>query len=429
MLKFLKSIFGSAPDNQITLTFAEIPAWLDEREKAALDRVSAEVQEPMNNIRNAAANLQLIVNNLNGADQDPETHPKIKSIAKNSLPLFLRAMNTSLAKEFPEEPEAFYTTAVECVKGCLNAVRGQGRYLAVAFPDEMKATRTGIDAIGHEINAMTKSLGTFKSEMSGIQATRAAYAAVLDARNDLERSIGKEERIKTRIAELTGNLEKVSAEAARLFADPSLVALESGRAQYAELAKQRDSFLRNYVSLTMTASHVFRKAEKIAIKKNLTKEVHALKDAMTLLSDHEVASPAAIVQALDSACPVVNKMVEDGDILLKNKEERAAFSDAKNFSVEVCVLCTQYHDLEKQCREAEEALLSHPVVTRQRSLEREKEQLDGMRLHEETEHQDLLLWRSKLKSSVPLLEEELVKKLKMISGETVQFQINEPARG
>ena len=130
--------------------------------------VSAEVQEPIHTIRNATANLQLMVNNLKGAEQDPETHPKIKSIAKNSLPLFIKAMNSSLAKELPDEPEEFYTAAVECVKGALNAVRGQGRYLMVAFPDEMKETKAGIDAIGREINVMTKSLGRFKAETARV---------------------------------------------------------------------------------------------------------------------------------------------------------------------------------------------------------------------------------------------------------------------
>ena len=110
-----------------------------------------------------------MVNNLKGADQDPETHPKIKSIAKNSLPLFLKAMNTSLAKELPDEPEEFYAAAVECVKGALNAVRGQGRYLMVAFPEEMKETKAGIDAIGREINVMTKALGRFKAETARVR--------------------------------------------------------------------------------------------------------------------------------------------------------------------------------------------------------------------------------------------------------------------
>ena len=162
MLKFLKSLLGSAPGKQITLTFEEVPSWLDEQEKTVHLTLQDEVKEPIRNIRHATANLQLMVNNLKDADQDPDTHPKIKSIAKNSLPLFIRAMNASLAKELPSEPEAFYAVAVECVKGCLNAIRGQGRYLMVAFPEEMKVTKTGIDTIGREINIMTKAIGRFK---------------------------------------------------------------------------------------------------------------------------------------------------------------------------------------------------------------------------------------------------------------------------
>ena len=191
MLKFLKSLLGPAPDKKITLTFEEVPSWLDEQEKAARETLHDEVEEPMGDIRNATANLQLMVNNLKDADQDPDTHPKIKSIAKNSLPLFIRAMNASLAKELPGEPEAFYTVAVECVKGCLNAIRGQGRYLMVAFPEEMKVTKTGIDEIGREINVMTKAIGRFKEKSARTGAARTAYTALSDARRDLERSVGK----------------------------------------------------------------------------------------------------------------------------------------------------------------------------------------------------------------------------------------------
>jgi len=84
----------------------------------------------MNDIRNVIAQLQLIVNEIAGAEHDPEIHPKLKAIAKNSLPQFVRAMKGSLAKELPEDPEEFYTAAPECVKICLHTVSGQGRYLS-----------------------------------------------------------------------------------------------------------------------------------------------------------------------------------------------------------------------------------------------------------------------------------------------------------
>ena len=125
----------------------------------------------------------------------------------------------------------------------------------------------------------------------------------------------------------------------------------------------------------MTASHVFRKAEKIAIRRHLSKEVRILKAAMDLLSHHEVATAESIAKALDAACPAVQKMIGNGDIILKNKDERAVFSDTAAFSGEVSGLCTQYSGVANRCREEEESLQSHPVQLQLRSLEREKEQL------------------------------------------------------
>ena len=429
MLKFLKSLLGPSPGSTATLTESDVPAWLSERENAARAVLQAEVSESMQTVRNAAARLQLTINNLQGADQDPETHPRIKSIAKNSLPLFLRAMNFSLAKELPDDPEEFYAAAVECVKGCLNAVHGQGRYLMVALPEEMKDTKAGIDAIGREINAMTKAIGRFKEESSRIEAARSASVALSGARNDREHLFAKAERIKERIAGTAQRLDAIAAETARLSADEAYLALDAGRDRCARLAQERDELLRHYASLTMTASHVFRKAEKIAIRKKLSKEVHIIRNAMEILSHHEVATADVVTGALDAAFPVVQKMIDDGDIILKNKDEHAVFSDTAAFSGEVGGLCTKYCGVAECCRKEEESLHSHPIPARLRSLEREKEQLENMRAREEQEHRDLLLARKELEDAIPRLREELSKKLEEMRGETVQLQADEPVRG
>lgn len=421
MFDFLKSILGSAPEKKVTLAFENVPAFLDEKEKQAKDLLSAEVDEPVRAIKDASASLQLTVNTISGAEQNPETHPKIKSIAKNSLPLFLRAMNTSLAKELPEDPEAFYAASVESVKGCLNAVRGQGRYLQVAFPEEMKATKAGIDAVGREINVMTKAIGKYKQQADRIGAARAAHTALVDARKDLAHSFEKEERHHARIAEISSRLDAIAEETTRLQADPSLATLEEERTKLTGLAREREECLRRYTSLSMTMSHVFRKAEKIATKKHLTKEIHAIRDAMDLLSDHEVAAAEPCTSTLAAACPVVEKMIGDGEIVLKNREERTVFAEPAQHAAEVSQLCARYAALEKECRAAEEGLISHPVLSRIQALGREKEQLEAMRTRENQQVDDVLSWRSELEAAVPELEETLAKKLGEMIGETVQF--------
>ncbi|ABS56247.1 hypothetical protein Mboo_1730 [Methanoregula boonei 6A8] len=426
MLKFLKSLLLPSTGNTITLAEHDVPAWLDEREKAAREVLRAEVAEPVQAIQTAKAQLQLTVNNLQGADQDPEAHPRIKSIAKNSLPLFLKAMNTSLARELPEDPEEFYAAAVECVKGALNAARGQGRYLNVAFPDEMKDIRAGIDAIGREINTMTKAIGRFKEESARIAAARAAAGSLSAARNDRVHSLAKEKRLKERLCEITERLSSIETETARLNNDPAYLALENDRARCAELAAERDNLLRHYAALTMTASHVFRKAEKIAAKKKLSKEVHILKSAMEILSHHDVATAREVTGALEAACPVVQKMVDDGEIILKNRDERTVFSDTAAFSREVGDLCTRHCAVTGQFKEEEDLLASHPIPSRLRSLVREKEQLDHMQAREEQEHHDLLSAQKEREETIPHLYEELAKKLGEMKGETVQLVEDEP---
>ena len=82
---------------------------------------------------------------------------------------------------------------------------------------------------------------------------------------------------------------------------------------------------------------------------------------MEILSDHEVAAEEACAGALAAAGPVAEKMIADGEIVLKNKEERQVFSDFSLYSKETSGLCSRYCALEKECREIQEAIISHPV--------------------------------------------------------------------
>ncbi len=421
MLKFLKNILPAKKEKVFSIAFGDIPAWLDERERIARDTVKHETETPVRNIRNAAANLQLIVNNLKGAEQDPETHPKIKSIAKNSLPLFLKAMNASLAKELPEDTDEFYAAAVEMVKNCLNAVRGQGRYLMVAFPGEMKATKTGIDAIGREINAMTGALARYKKEAAGIDVAKQSYTALADIRRDALKSVERDERTNIRIREIADRLSAIAQELEQLSADESLQSLTIQKTRCAELERQRDTLMRTYASLSMTASHVFRKAEKIANRKHHTAEMRTLKKTIEILSDHHVAKSEEITATLNAACPIAQRMIGEGEIVLKNREERAMFADTAQFCTELSSASARYQELCIQCDQAGQALSVHPIISRMNSLERERTQLQNMRAHEEETQKELLEWREKTKISIPKIQEELKKKIGEMIGETVQL--------
>ena len=219
MYKFIKDLLKQKEPERFTLAFYAIPAWLDEREKTSRASLETETDVPIQNIRNATAQLQHIVNGIADAEHDPAIHPKLKSIAKNSLPLFVKAMNASLSKELPEDSEGFYSAAVECVKGCLNSTRGQGRYLQVVFPEEMKAVKNGIDAIGREMNTITTLLTTYRKQKALMNTIRTLHDALLDIRIDSEKSLEKDKRITTRITEITHRITCIEKELMDLTSD------------------------------------------------------------------------------------------------------------------------------------------------------------------------------------------------------------------
>lgn len=422
MYEFIKKILSPKVPEKVTIRLDALPGWIEERESRARDKLLSESREPMQKIRNAQAQLQHIVNGIAGAEQEPALHPKLKSIAKNSLPLFVRAMTVSLSKELPEDVEDFYSTAVECVKGCLNSTRGQGRYLQIVFPEEMKEVKTRIDAIGRELNGITGSLGRYRKEREQLSAAKELYQGLHDIRVDFGKTAGKEDRIRTRIEEIQARIKTIEEELTNLARDERGREHEEMRAGLEETEKARDEATRHYASLSMTASHVFGKAEKMAVKQHHPSEVSALRKTMELLSDHAIPDRGYLTASISGAVPITIRMIGANEVQLKNKEERSIFSDIPRFMEEIAEACDRVKALEEAYQIQELAYGSHPLLLRMNSLGREKTQLLAMLAKEERSREELAQWKEKTAEKIPAQTEELRKKIEIIGGENVQLQ-------
>jgi hypothetical protein len=425
MHNFLTKLFGKKEPEVFTISMGAVPAWLNGREKTARSTLLLETGETQKKIRDAVLKLQQITNTIAQAEQVPELHPKLKSIAKNSLPQFVKAMNASLAKELPDEVEEFYPAAVECLKNCLNSTKGQGRYLQAVFPEEMKAVKSGIDVIGHEINAITASLARYRKEKTLVDSALALHTALLDINEDIQKAEEKDKRITLRITEMTDRIAAIEKELLAFPADERMAEVGTLKKTLLEAENRRDAAIRTNAALSMTASHVFRKAEKIAVRQKHPSEISILRHTMELLSDHRVPDTRDLAAALAAACPVAERMIAVEEITLKNKEERAIFSDTKQFSTDICASCTDLGLQEEACRIAEDKLASHPLLVKVHSLEREKAQLDTMLGKENQARVELKEWLLKTQEKIPKLSEELETKIEDMVGGGVQLQIND----
>ncbi len=425
MGSFLEKLFGKKEPELFTISLGSVPAWLNGREKTARSELLSASGETQKKIRNGILNLQQITNTVAQVEQDPAIHPKLKSIARNSLPLFVKAMNASLAKELPDEVEEFYPAAVECLKSCLNSTRGQGRYLQAVFPEEMKAVKSGIDTIGREINDITASLTRFREEKTLIDAALSLQTALLEIIADIQKAEEKDKRIILRITEMTDRVAAIEKELEVFPSDGRMGEVSMLKAALRDAENRRDAAIRTNAALSMTASHVFRKAEKIAVRQKHPTEISVLRHTMELLSDHMVPDTGDLASALATAYPVAERMIVAEEITLKNKEERAIFSDMKQFSTDICASCTDIGFQEEACRVAQEKLSSNPLLVRIHSLEREKAQLETMLKKENLARVDLKDWMQKTQEKIPKLSEELTKKMEEMVGGGVQLQIDD----
>ena len=431
MAGFLERLFGKKEPEGLVISFGSIPSWLDSREKTARSALTGETEKIQGRIRQGIQDLRQITETVARAEHDEELHPKLRSIAKNSLPQYIRAMNASLSRDLPDDIDKFYPAAVECLKSCLNSTRGQGRYLHAVFPEEMKAVKAGIDAIGRDLNEITASLTRYRKEKDRIDSARALHTALLDISEDIGRAEEKDQRIVTRIGELSEKLAAREKDLAALSSDEGMSEVNALKTALKGSEDSCDAALRSSAALSMTASHVFRRAEKIAVRQKHPAEIALLRHAMELLSDHEAPQLPELSAALAGAFPIAERMIAAGEITLKNKEERAIFADTRQFCSEISSSYASLGSLEETCRAARERLESHPLLVRGQSLEREKAQVSVMLKKEELARTELKVWLENTKEKIPHLTGELIKILVDLIGGGVQLQIDDQrlARG
>ncbi|MFA6226294.1 MAG: hypothetical protein WC620_09035 [Methanoregula sp.] len=427
MYDFIKNLVNPKKPAPIIIAFNTIPAWVEEREKMARTTLEDVAKAPMQNIRNSAAQLQHNVNSISGSEHDPALHPKIRSVAKNSLPLYVKAMNAAHAKPLSDDIEEFYTDAVECVKSSLNGNRGQGRWLQAVFPEEMKSVKESIDAMGREMNVLTAALATYQKQKTAIDAVNALYQLVIEMQEDRQRSLEKERRFTARISEITSQIGAIENEETALASDERNLAVNECRATLAEREKSRNEVTRNYAARSMTASHVFRKSENIAAKQHHTGDVSSIRHAIEILSHHVLPDPSDLGTALAAACPVAQRMIAAGEIPLKNREEREIFSDTNAFCTLMSELCTELAACDEACRNAETSLSTHPMIVRGNSLMREKTQLNSMLKKEQQLQVEIVQWTAKTTEKIPAVTEKLREKIEGIVGGDVQLQADTKA--
>jgi hypothetical protein len=331
LFRRIKDLFGPGKEpGAVSYHIDELPAILDARENEVTRTLAEKTLKQRNTIRDLRRALKEMVQDLASKQREEAYHPKLETIAKNTLPLFERAMLASLTKDLPEEPEAFYHDATETLKGCVKGLSGQGLYLRGVFPEEMKEIREMVDQIGREMNAMTPSIAAARSIRALLSSVRADLSRLKSA--ETEKKTGIEEFLPLK-EELGRKEREYDQLCERIAIMKEAVETEELRADREEVAALNREFLDEERTLgadLAVLSHVFRKGEKILARTMGPASAKDLDALVDTLAGSGIPAEDQIMPGLSRSLPVIESMIKSGDLVLKNKEEKELFSHKRD---------------------------------------------------------------------------------------------------
>ena len=367
MFKQLRNLFRRTEPEEETLelTFDGIPAWLDAREEE-IERELSSATAPSREATTAAlAHLREAVAAMETAEGSDEVHPRLRDISRKALPGFTKSMGQILSREPSGDPEEFYATAAEILKGSLKALKGQGKYLSSVYPDGMKEVRTAVKDLGREVNTMTEALARARTDREQVEGVRESHASLLRIREEYAAADGEAREYGAALAGVEDETRKAEEELAALKQRPDYARKQEIEERIRALGTAEKEAGREMATLLATAAHVFRKAGKVAEKAGESTTATSIERALDAYADDE-KDPVAPTEAV---MPAVLAMIEQEVLPLKNQDEVRLFSDAETLPAATKRALELQQDVRVKRAAEQEALAALPVVVEEERLD------------------------------------------------------------
>lgn len=367
MFKQLRDLFRRTEpeEGSLKLSFDGLPAWLDAREEEIGRELSGATNPSREAIRGILDHLREAVAGMETAEGDGEVHPRLRDISRKALPGFTKSMTQILSRDPSGDPETFYATAAEILKGSLKALKGQGKYLSSVYPDEMKEVRAAVKDLGREVNTMTEAIGRARADRQRVEDVRESHASIVRIREEYAAADGQMRDYGAALAEAESAIHKAEEELAALKQRPDYVRKQEIEEKIRALDATDREAGREMATLLTTATHVFRKGGKVAEKTGDSTAAAAIGRTLDAYAD-DGKDP---VGPTEEAMPVILAMIGQGDLPLKNQDELRLFSDAETLPAAMKRALEQQHDCRTKRAAEQEARAALLVVVEEQCLE------------------------------------------------------------
>lgn len=421
MFRFLKGFMkGDKPPP--ALGIADIPAWIGSEEKRMRDDLTRRVVDPRAVVLEARKGMEAVLSGFETDSVEEVPHRKLAGVTERSLPLFLKAMRISISRDLPDDPEGFYTAAGEILKGCLSAFRGQGRYLASRFPEEMKMLRDGVDTIGREVNSLTPGISRARERLRGLSELRESLESYTDTKRRI--TLGREEMrsLEDEAGRSRQSLEAVNRAIAELEKGEEYLACQEEIARIRGLEEDRTETTRLYRATAATAVHLLRKGEKIASRNKDRDAARVLHETVELL-DREIPIPEDTAsRIIPLGQGAIAAMVASGDLTPKNREEIDLIEGPERLVRRITEVSRRFREISGGIASAQDALLSRPALAKSRDLKKEAEDLEKRMARAKDRLEQVRGEGADLESRMHASLDDVQRRVEALSGRPVQIR-------
>lgn len=373
--RFIRDLIGGrSPEPAAGVRLAELPEWLDRETSAVADRVRSGLEEPSSEVRRAVADLRTVIDRFAKADWDMALHPKLEQVSRTTLPAFVRAMESCLARPFPDDPHEFYATATALLKCGISALRGQGRYLRAVLPNEMSAVKEGVDTIGRAVNRMTAVLGEEKRALDAIEALQRKLDRIAALEAEIDDSSRRAADAREALASTEEERSGVEAGLAALNGSAEAVDLEASRAELARLQARARALEAAHRGQTEGLVTVLKRAERLVARRGDRPTATRLRHLQGLLDAPLSSVEPTLGPALGPALAVVRDLAAAGEISLRENDPVLAAPDSVADAIERRV--EEYAGVVDAARTLERTIAAAPVTMERERLAGRLRQLD-----------------------------------------------------
>ncbi|MDD1673904.1 MAG: hypothetical protein LUP99_05800 [Methanomicrobiales archaeon] len=360
MLKQIRKLFTKEVRGPVKIPFANLSSFLEGREESITRTLEEEMAVHCPQITDVIERIQGILGVLRESEREPSSLPKLEKIARSSLPHFIRALQQHLSHPLPPEPEQFYREAASMLNGCINAMKGAGKYLPMVFPEEMKALRYEISVFGRSLNDMTAVLSRVREERQYITSFRKISESILSLTKEQHERKIRIETLKEQLKDLQKEGDRIresletvrkTAEYHRLEEEKKLVTLKEGEMTHRKLQKEQ---------MLGAVLAVYRRAARIA-RHRKDREVEHLIEAAINQMENSHRDCDQVRDTIRQASPSVMVLIHSSALSLKGQDEQRIFSLPDLLPVEVFRACTDVYAADTEMAEMRRMIQEMPV--------------------------------------------------------------------